>query len=173
MNCKHRESGNCILAKEIIKRYGDATDLPVGCPEQAFKKCCEAACPNTVNYVSLSLAVNHLRSTGQEYRKLLEESRPIIYSGSSCLRIGVGAIISRWLKFTKLFMFKPCACEYRATLMNSWGPDICEQRIDEIIGWFKEEAKNQDLPFSSKAMKLIIQRAINKSRKAGIIRHDK
>lgn len=58
-----------------------------------------------------------------------------------------------------------CSCADRAKTMDSWGPDICEQRLDEIVGWLREEAEKRGLPFFATVARLLVKRAIAKARK--------
>jgi aminoglycoside N3'-acetyltransferase len=58
-----------------------------------------------------------------------------------------------------------CSCKRRALEMNFRGPDWCEQNIDNIVGWLEEEAKKRRLPFIKTVAKLMVQRAISKSRR--------
>jgi len=59
-----------------------------------------------------------------------------------------------------------CSCNQRAATMNAWGADVCEQRLDEIVGWLKEEATKRKLPFIETAARLLVKRAISNARKA-------
>lgn len=58
-----------------------------------------------------------------------------------------------------------CSCADRAKTMDSWGPDVCEQRLDEIVGWLREEAEKRGLPFFAPVARLLVKRAIAKARK--------
>jgi hypothetical protein len=51
--------------------------------------------------------------------------------------------------------------------MNAWGADESEKRIDEIVGWLREEATKRKLPFIDAAGRLLVRRAIaNAKRKS-------
>ena len=60
-----------------------------------------------------------------------------------------------------------CSCNARARQMDEWGPDVCEQRLPEIVGWLEEQAKARKLPFvrfaAEQAVKLAIRRARKKA----------
>lgn len=60
---------------------------------------------------------------------------------------------------------KSCRCESRAEHMNHMGNDWCEQNIETIVGWMKEEAAARGLPFVSAIGRLLVQRAIRNARK--------
>ena len=49
--------------------------------------------------------------------------------------------------------------------MNTNGPDWCEENLGTILDWLNEESKKRNLPFVRTVAKLMVQRAINKSRR--------
>lgn len=48
--------------------------------------------------------------------------------------------------------------------MDAWGPDECERRVDEIVGWLREEAAERGLPFVAVAANAAVHSAIAMSR---------
>lgn len=58
-----------------------------------------------------------------------------------------------------------CPCRSRAAIMDAWGCDECERRIDEIVGWLREEADKRGLPFLDAAGRMLVRRAIKNARK--------
>jgi predicted Zn-dependent protease len=58
-----------------------------------------------------------------------------------------------------------CSCNQRAALMDTNGIEWCENNIDTIVGWLKEEATKRKLPFVEYAAKLLINRAISNAKK--------
>ena len=81
---------------------------------------------------------------------------------------GPGAELKKLLSLIGLSASPDCSCNQRAAQMNLWGPDACEQRIDEIVGWLREEAKNRGLPFIDAAGRMLVRRAIANARRAGL-----
>lgn len=59
-----------------------------------------------------------------------------------------------------------CPCTARAREMDVRGCDWCEENIDTIVGWLREQAEARGLPFVEIAAKLLIKRAIHNARKA-------
>jgi len=57
-----------------------------------------------------------------------------------------------------------CPCQKHAAQMDAWGPDECERRMDEIVGWLRVEAKRRGLPFLDAAGRVLVRRAIQKAR---------
>jgi hypothetical protein len=49
--------------------------------------------------------------------------------------------------------------------MNHRGPDWCEENIEMILEWLREEAKRQGKPFVAAVASMIVRRAIRNSRK--------
>lgn len=60
-----------------------------------------------------------------------------------------------------------CACNARARTMDERGCDWCEENIDTIVGWLREEATNRKLLFVDAAGRLLVRRAIRNARKVG------
>lgn len=61
----------------------------------------------------------------------------------------------------------PCRCNARAALMDRKGPDWCEENIDTIVEWLREEATARRLPFVAPAARLVVRLAIRKARSGG------
>ena len=49
--------------------------------------------------------------------------------------------------------------------MDALGCDWCEEHVDEIVGWLREEASKRKLPFLDFVGKLLVKRAISNARK--------
>jgi hypothetical protein len=81
---------------------------------------------------------------------------------------GPGTELKKLLKIFGLPDRPGCKCNKRAKTMDSWGPDKCSEpeRLTEIIGWLKEEAVKQKVPFVEWAARVIVKRAIRNARKA-------
>lgn len=58
-----------------------------------------------------------------------------------------------------------CRCNARAEHMNAMGNDWCEQNIETIVEWLKEEAAARGLPFISTVGRMLVRRAIQNARK--------
>jgi hypothetical protein len=78
---------------------------------------------------------------------------------------GPGSILSGMLSSLGIKSAPTCSCKRRALEMNTRGPDWCEENIDQILGWLEEEATKRKLPFVKTIAKLMVQRAISKSRR--------
>jgi hypothetical protein len=49
--------------------------------------------------------------------------------------------------------------------MNTNGPDWCDENLGTILNWLEEESKKRNLPFVRTVAKMMVQRAVNKSRR--------
>jgi hypothetical protein len=76
-----------------------------------------------------------------------------------------GTELKKLLKKIGIKASPNCSCNKRAALMDQWGPDECEKRIDEIVGWLREEANKRNLPFIDMAGRILVKKAIKNSRK--------
>lgn len=58
-----------------------------------------------------------------------------------------------------------CKCSSRATHMDRMGNDWCEQNIETIVEWLKEEAAARGLPFISTVGRMLVRKAISNARR--------
>lgn len=77
---------------------------------------------------------------------------------------GPGCHLKRLLSWAFLRSRPGCRCDERAAQMDAWGPDECERRVDEIVGWLREEAAERGLPFVAVAANAAVHSAIAMSR---------
>lgn len=76
-----------------------------------------------------------------------------------------GTILSKMIKSVGIQMTDSCSCKRHALEMNDYGNDWCESNLDTVVGWLRDEAKKRNLPFIDAIGKLLVGRAIKKSRK--------
>jgi hypothetical protein len=79
---------------------------------------------------------------------------------------GPGTELKKLLKLVGITATPNCSCNAKARIMDTNGTDWCEQNIEVIVGWLREEAKKRKLPFIDYAGRLIVRRAIRNARKA-------
>jgi hypothetical protein len=72
-------------------------------------------------------------------------------------------MLRRWLGIQAT---PTCPCNAHAVQMDLWGPDECERRLDEIVGWLEEEAKRRGLPFVRAAARQMVLAAVRRARNA-------
>jgi hypothetical protein len=76
-----------------------------------------------------------------------------------------GTVLSKMIKSLGFTMSDSCSCKRHALEMNNKGNDWCVENIDTIVGWLREETHRRNLPFIDAIGKLMVNRAIKKSRK--------
>lgn len=79
---------------------------------------------------------------------------------------GAGTELKKMLAAVGIESTPNCACNRRAAEMDARGPDWCEENIDTIVGWLREEATKRNLPFLDAAGRLLVRRAIANARRA-------
>lgn len=78
---------------------------------------------------------------------------------------GAGTILTGMISALGIKSSSTCSCRRHALEMNEKGPDWCEQNIDTIVSWLKEESQKRGLPFVETVGRMMVNRAIAKSRK--------
>lgn len=61
-----------------------------------------------------------------------------------------------------------CQCNSRAAQMDKMGPDWCENNLEEIVGWLREEAERQTVPFVGWVARKVVRMAIANARAADV-----
>jgi hypothetical protein len=78
---------------------------------------------------------------------------------------GVGTELHRLLGYFGVHMKPGCSCRGRMVQMNKWGVQGCEENIETIVEWLKEEAARRNLPYITAAGRMLVRRAIHNARK--------
>lgn len=115
-----------------------------------------ATAKNTGNTVSDTV-------TTQEHLASIAKSPPAIKFKEN--PAGAGTQLKRLLARVGIKASDTCSCTARATKMDEMGIEWCEQNINEITGWLKEEAARRNLPFLAYPTKVLITRAIKIAKK--------
>lgn len=78
---------------------------------------------------------------------------------------GPGTMLSQMLSTIGITSSPTCKCKQRAIEMNEKGNDWCEQNVETIMEWMKEESIKRGIPFIATAARIMVNKAISKSRK--------
>lgn len=78
---------------------------------------------------------------------------------------GPGTILAGMFSSLGIKSSPTCSCKRHALEMNDKGADWCEQNIDTILAWLKEESNKRKIPFIESLASLVVKRAIRQSRK--------
>lgn len=150
MICEYKQNNECIIASYIADKIGE--NIPKG----ACEVCLSSPMSKTKNAVTMSLAIRKCKQTGD----MAKASELINYFSKE---IGPGTELKKslsWFYSPK----KRCKCNTRIQKMNIWGPDECEKRIVTILRWLKHSARIARIPYIEFVVKIVVLRAINKSR---------
>lgn len=79
---------------------------------------------------------------------------------------GPGTELKKLLKKVGIEATPTCSCNARACLMDERGIEWCENNLDEIVGWLREEATKRKLPFVDMAGRMLVRRAIRNAKRA-------
>jgi hypothetical protein len=102
-------------------------------------------------------------------RRLCSVERPgqlMVFARPAEPTDGPGTRLSELLAGWPLYLTvtPSCPCKKHAAQMDVWGPDECERRLDEIVGWLRDEAASRGLPFVDAVGRILVRRAIAKAR---------
>ena len=78
---------------------------------------------------------------------------------------GVGTELHKILGTFGIHMRAGCSCRGRMVQMNKWGIEGCEQNVETIVEWMKEEAAKRKLPYLNAVGRMLVRRAISNARK--------
>lgn len=78
---------------------------------------------------------------------------------------GPGTILASMFSKIGIKSSPTCSCKRHALEMNKNGAEWCENNISTITGWLKEESTKRKIPFVEPIAKMVVQRAINQSKK--------
>lgn len=122
--------------------------------------CVHCGRPVTLQGAAARRIIANCRGSAETRWKSSEPARALLPKG------GVGSELKKLLAMVGIEATPHCGCNRRASEMDARGPEWCEQNINAIVGWLREEAGNRGLPFVDIAAKLLIKRAIHNARKA-------
>jgi hypothetical protein len=79
---------------------------------------------------------------------------------------GPGSFLKKYLSRIGITSTPNCSCNAKTKHMDTMGIEWCEQNLDTIVGWLKEEAEKRRLPFVLWPTRLLVKKAIAAAKKA-------
>jgi hypothetical protein len=79
-----------------------------------------------------------------------------------------GTELKKLLSWFRISDEAGCQCASRALIMDAWGPDETERRMEEVVGWLREAASQRGLPFLDFAARVVIRMAIHNARRSSL-----
>lgn len=138
--------------------------------EDACRACLLQAAPRQQNSVTASIAIQiakkHLPPAEyDQVRSRVSNLIEFVRRGAPVPATGPGTELKKVLSKIGIKETPGCGCASRAREMDHRGVEWCQQNIDTIVGWLKEEAEKQGLPFVDFAARLLIKYAIRRASK--------
>jgi len=103
----------------------------------------------------LQLANNDLQSFLQNLFPKTLEDEPY----------GPGSILASMFSMIGIKSTPTCSCRRHALEMNKKGIEWCEENVETICGWLKQECEKRKIPYVDTVAKMVVNRAINKAKK--------
>jgi hypothetical protein len=146
-----------------------------------IRRCKMAKAKKWTGPVHVKWSMNQLETTAKVRGYALEEVKPCIVKthddGMMTVDVnhknfprekefpGAGTELKKLLAKVGIVATPNCTCNKRAIMMNVRGIEWCEENIDTIVGWLRDEAKARKLPFVDLAGKALVKMAIKRAKK--------
>ena len=78
---------------------------------------------------------------------------------------GPGSILANMFSMLGIKSSPTCSCRKHALEMNLKGTEWCENNMETILSWLKEESEKRNIPFVKTLAKMVVTKAINKAKK--------
>lgn len=161
--CNLRNGNSCQLVADLAMIPIDKASIT----DDACRFCLKQGKDNAVNYVTLSVSVSMLHRHG-----LFDPVKHSYLVKAVVATKGPGKILSESLHWIAIPDEGSCYCNSRASVMDVWGPDKCEEEIDTIVGWLMEGAERHGIGWVPKTVQTFVGRkavelAIRKARSYG------
>lgn len=125
-----------------------------------------AQCPN--NVIDVPVEVPAVAAQMQMSSTAATEQEPMLLQTAT----GPGSFLKRYLGRMGISSTPNCSCNAKAKHMDTMGVEWCEQNLDIIVGWLKEEAEHRHLPFVEWPARLLVKKAVAAAKKAGAKNRD-
>ena len=78
---------------------------------------------------------------------------------------GVGSNLKKLLSRIGITSTPNCSCNARAAMMDTFGIGWCEENLEYLVGFLREEAAKRKLPFIDAAGRALVKMAIKRAKK--------
>jgi hypothetical protein len=104
-----------------------------------------------------------------EYEEIIDKTQPPLKKIPKEISTnnvgGAGTELKKLLKMIGITASPTCSCNAKAKTMDEKGIEWCEQNIETIVSWLKEEATKRKLPFIDMAGRILVKKAIRNAKK--------
>ena len=164
VDCEHWKNHTCGV---VAKLTGCCQRLCNITPE-ACAVCLASEQPRALNRVtaSIGMAVARQFASAEQWPDIRDRLAPAItIEKPKPTAGGPGTELKRMLSKFGLNERPGCNCKSHVREMDHRGTAWCRANVDTIIGWLREEAAEQGLPFVDMAARMLIFYAIRRADK--------
>lgn len=165
VDCQYLKDGGCAI---IAYLTGCDQSLCI-VAEDACKACLACDKPQTLNRVTASIGLSVARKcqSGERLAEIrsrlgqavtVEQPKPAPAGGP-------GTELKSLLSKLGFRESKGCGCKSHAREMDHKGTEWCRENVETIVGWLREEAAKQGLPFVDAGARMLIKYAIRRASK--------
>ena len=165
-----KDNKRCLVAEMLVESKCECDTTRAACLQ-----CLKADPPKSANRITAMIALSQFRrAKGMgEWTRLREKLGDLLSPlpaelTEAELASGAGSELHKMLAMIGLREQPGCACLARIREMNQKGEDWCEQNVDMIVGWLKEEAERRQMGWSivhQAGAVRVVRMAIRRSRK--------
>lgn len=163
VDCERWDNGTCGIVAELT---GCAQSLCI-VPDEACAVCLACDRPKALNKVTASIGMAVAKRTlrGDEFARVRDALAPAITveKPQPIPASGPGTELKNLLHRLGFRETPTCGCKSHAREMDHRGVDWCRENIETIVGWLRDEAGKQGLPFVDFGARMLIKYAIRKA----------
>lgn len=149
--CQFKINNHCKLITNLARK-----ELPLQPITQAACAICISMNPaQSVNRFTVCETLHRLRINN----KFCNEKHNTLLVAVQCT-LGVGTQLHGYLAWMQR---QDCGCAQKVSLMNTWGPNECDNSREIILDWLKESAANAGVPFSRRVVNALLTNCIEAS----------
>jgi hypothetical protein len=144
------------------------TQITQNCPHNAGNKTAVVPAPFTPTDQIAPVSVPPVELPPQEPVDVLEDPTKNLPDPFNAPEppMGAGGFLKKYLSRIGITSTPNCSCNAKAKHMDTMGVEWCEQNLDTIVMWLKEEAERRHLPFIEWPTRLLVKKAISSAKKA-------
>jgi len=149
--CQFFINNHCKLITNLTRK-----ELPLQPITPAACDICKSLNPpQSVNRFTVCETLHRLRINN----KFCNEKHNTLLIAVQCT-LGVGTQLHGYLAWMQT---EDCGCAQKVSLMNTWGPNECDNSREIILDWLKESAVQAGVPFSRRVVNALLTNCIEAS----------
>lgn len=163
VDCERWISGACGVVAELT----GCEQSECAVPDEACAVCLACDRPKALNKVTASIGMAVAKRTlrGDEFARVRDALAPAItiVKPQPIPASGPGTELKNLLHRLGFRETPTCGCKSHAREMDHRGVDWCRANMETIVGWLRDEAGKQGLPFVDFGARMLIKYAIRRA----------